>query len=311
MNQTLVDRVVQAVLYEGYILYPYRPALKNQQRWTFGVLLPRYYCLSHQSGDHWIMRTECLVNGNEQTTLDVTVRFLHLIDRQGWQEAVERSVCLTSLKICDLLGDRRKQCFAFPECRVYEPLQGGSSVVRQQQAIEGEVSASAARTIDGLIKVTVKIKNDTPLRHQGQGSRDEALMKSLVSTHTILGVQGGEFISLLDPPDDCREAVAACQNNGTWPVLVGEHGVRDTLLSSPIILYDYPQIAPESHGDLFDATEIDEILSLRILTLTSEEKLAMAAVDEHGKELLRRIESLSPQELSKLHGTMRGFEDSP
>ena len=49
-------------------------------------------------------------------------------------------------------------------------------------------------------------------------------------------------------------------------MLVGEEGERDTMLSSPIILYDYPQIAPESPGSLFDGTEIDEILSLRILT---------------------------------------------
>ena len=88
-------------------------------------------------------------------------------------------------------------------------------------------------------------------------------------------MQDGEFVSLLEPPPEFQEAAAACSNVGTWPVLAGEPGQRDTVLSSPIILYDYPQIAPESPGDLFDGTEIDEILSLRILTLTDEEKSAM------------------------------------
>ena len=44
MNQALVDRIVNAVLYEGYLLYPYRPSVKNRQRWTFGGLYPRSYC---------------------------------------------------------------------------------------------------------------------------------------------------------------------------------------------------------------------------------------------------------------------------
>ena len=73
-------------------------------------------------------------------------------------------------------------------------------------------------------------------------------------------MQDGEFVSLLEPPPQFESAAAACRNVGTWPVLAGEGGRRDTMLSSPIILYDYPQIAPESPGDLFDGTEIDEIL---------------------------------------------------
>src|SRR5262249_55549765 len=64
-------------------------------------------------------------------------------------------------------------------------------------------------------------------------SRGEALMRSLISTHTILGVRPGEFVSLLDPPEAFREAAAGCRNIGTWPALVGEEGERDGLLSSP------------------------------------------------------------------------------
>ena len=135
--------------------------------------------------------------------------------------------------------------------------------------------------------------------------RDEGLLRSLVSTHTILGLRAGEFVSLLDPPDPWRDLAAGCRNEGTWPVLVGENGAKDTMLSSPIILYDYPQVAPESPGDLFDSTEIDEILTLRILTLTDEEKQTMAAVDERARALLHRTESLAGEQLLGLHGTVR------
>src|SRR5207248_1108733 len=136
-------------------------------------------------------------------------------------------------------------------------------------------------------------------------SRDNALLRSLISTHTILGVHQGEFVSLLDPPDQWRDAAAGCRNVGTWPVLVGAEGARDTLLSSPIILYDYPQIAPESPGDLFDGTEIDEILALRIMTMTDEEKREMRNSDERARKLLERTEGLPLEHLMKLHGTLR------
>jgi hypothetical protein len=135
-------------------------------------------------------------------------------------------------------------------------------------------------------------------------SRDDALLRSLVSAHVILSAQDGTFVSLLDPPMECAEAAAACQNIGVWPVLVGEKGEKDTVLSSPIILYDYPQLAPESPGDFFDATEIDEMLTLRILTLTDEEKQAMAAVDPRARDLLARTEAVA-RELMQLHGTIR------
>jgi len=94
-------------------------------------------------------------------------------------------------------------------------------------------------------------------------------------------------------------------NTGTYPVLVGDEGSRNCLLSSPIILYDYPQIAPESAGDLFDGTEIDEILTLRIMSLTDDEKNEMRNADELARRLLERTESLSPDELMNLHGLMK------
>ena len=137
--------------------------------------------------------------------------------------------------------------------------------------------------------------------------RDEALMHSLVSTHTVLDVSDGEFVSMIDPPEPLRSLATDCHNIGAWPVLVGAEGEKNTLLSAPIILYDYPQIAPESPGDLFDSTEIDEILTLRIMTLTEDEKRAMSVVDNRALRLLERTESLASDQLVGLHGTLRGL----
>jgi len=127
----------------------------------------------------------------------------------------------------------------------------------------------------------------------------------MVSTHTILDIADGDCVSLLDPPEDLRKAAAECQNVGTWPVLAGEQGQCKIMLSSPIILYDYPEVAPESPGELFDGTEIDEILTLRIMTMTDPEKEEMRHSDDRARRILERTENLPPEHLAKLHGALR------
>jgi hypothetical protein len=206
--------------------------------------------------------------------------------------------------------------FDFPSSQFAEPLRSHAGemvgvIVRTQQPLHGRVEFSAEPVGQGLFKVRVRVVNETPLEDAGRSSRDEALLRSLISTHTILEVEGGAFVSLIDPPEARRQAAAECHNQGAWPVLVGQAGQTDTMLSSPIILYDYPQVAPESPGDLFDATEIDEILTLRIMTLTDEEKQAAAAVDERVRTLLQRTEALARDQLMGLHGTMRGLRPVP
>ncbi len=345
MNRAIVDRIANALLYEGYILYPYRPSVKNRQRWTFGGLYPEAYCRAQGGADAWSNQTECLVQGGPDTVLETTVRFLHLTARQvgeltpalagwpegaepafrpvemrrigdrvfhTWQEAEERAIALGGMKLGDLLDRPRRKTFTFPGRRWLEPLPGPDGNVvgvlaREQQAVEGTVEVTAKRVAEGLIQVTVRVLNRTLLENGRSWSRDEVLLRSLVSTHTVLGVRQGEFVSLLEPPEPWREAAAACANVGTWPVLVGEEGQRDTMLSSPIILYDYPQVAPESPGDLFDGTEIDEILTLRILTLTDEEKQTVAAVDERARALLARTEGLAGEQLWQMHGAVRSL----
>src|SRR6202011_1185794 len=157
-------------------------------------------------------------------------------------------------------------------------------------------------------KLRVRVKNITsPADDSGSISRDQALLQSLVSAHVLLGVVDGQFVSLLEPPESLKDIAASCQNVGTWPVLVGAEGEKDTMLSSPVILYDYPQIAPESSGDLFDGTEIDEILALRILTMTDDEKRGMSQSDERPRQMLERTETMPVEHLMKLHGVLRGL----
>jgi hydrogenase maturation protease len=152
-------------------------------------------------------------------------------------------------------------------------------------------------------------------RLDADATRAEALARALVSAHVVIRVAQGELVSLLDAPDGFRDVAASCSNTGVWPVLVGEEGSRDCMLASPIILYDYPQVAPESAGDLFDATEIDEILALRILTMTDEEKREVRESDDRARRILERTEGLSPEHWERLHGAVRGLRrltgDSP
>jgi len=340
MNLAMVEKIAKAVLYEGYLLYPYRPsAVKNQQRWNFGVVYPCSYGQAQTGSDRWMIETECLVEGNERPVLEVRVRFLQLVERSigqlierlpgehfqlveclevngkvfhPWQEAVEREITLPVHSLADLSSEPLVEPFTLPSEEHVEPLcdstgQTVGIIIRAQRLIRGVILVSAKQVEDKVSRISVRIQNQTPLEVSGGLNRESALLRSLVSTHTILGIEDGAFVSALDPPESLRALAADCHNLGTWPVLVGEEGQRDTMLSSPIILYDYPQIAPESAGDLFDGTEIDEILSLRIMTLTEEEKREMRQSDERARELLERTETLPMEQLMKLHGVLRGM----
>ena len=323
-------KIAEAVLYEGYLLWPYRKsARKNQQRWTFGGVYPRAYSEARGEDDPWIMQTQCLVSGDGETAVEVKVRFLHVTERKvgrksgetlefveelriggelylPWDEATEREIAVGRFKLSELESPERIG-IDIPAGSREEPLRGPAgeavgALVRGWRTLRGTVKVEAEPLREGIFRVTVRITNTTPW---GGEDRESTLKQTFVSTHTALGVEGGEFVSLIDPPEELREAAEGCVNLKTWPVLVGEEGERNMMLSSPIILYDYPQIAPESPGDLFDGTEIDQMLILNVLNLTDEEKDEMRASDPRGREILERCESLSPEELMKLSGTFR------
>lgn len=344
MNHAFVDQIARAVLYEGYMLYPYRPSsVKNRERWNFGVLYPRAYSELQTGSDACMMQTECLVEGSLLAALEVKVRFLQMVQRsvgqlpapvsrlpanaipefraieklevdgrlcQSWQEAVEQEVALPpcSLQALSQVFTRPCTFHAKTECEAIRDLAGAipAIIVRERQDISADISVTAVQVGDELFRVCVRICNTTPLV-SSSSTRDQALLCSLVSTHTVLGIQDGRFVSAVDPPEHMRGLAADCKNIGAWPVLVGEDAERGTMLSSPIILYDYPQIAPESSGDLFDGTEIDEILSLRIMTLTDEEKREMRQSDDRARQLLERTETLPVEHLMKMHGALRGL----
>jgi hypothetical protein len=282
MNAKLVEDIASAILYEGYLLYPYRAsAIKNRQRWNFGVLYPREYAEKQSGADAWRMQTECLAITDSTATLEGRVRFLHL----AAQGAVERLLDLPPVELSSLAACPVRQNFA-----------------------DAAVELEARELAEGVFRIRATILNTSSY---AASTRDDALLHSLVSTHTILTVHGGEFVSLLEPPEHLRDFASDCENVGAWPVLVGELGQRDSMLSSPIILYDYPQIAPESPGALFDGTEIDEILTLRIMTLTDEEKLEMANGDERARQILERTESMPHEQFTKMHGVLRRMKDLP
>lgn len=307
MNCDMVEKIAQAVLYEGYLLYPYRTsALKNQQRWNFGVLYPPAWAAAQTGSDRSYFQMECLAICKEASGIEVSVRFLQLLSRSGrervWQEAVERRTRVDCLSISDLAEMPRVEKFSFSGTE-----ESNVDVIRRSCDIQTQIEISAVQVEEHTFRLTLRVSNLADCQSQ---SRDDALMHSLASAHAVLQIKDGKFVSQIDPPEELRETASACQNVGVWPVLVGERESSNTMLGSPIILYDYPSVAPESQGDLFDATEIDEILILRILTLTDQEKEELRRSDERARRILERLESSPPEHLLELHGTIRGLQQS-
>ena len=328
MTDDPVRAIADAVLYEGYILWPYRrSALKNQRRFTFGGVYPPAHSREHPD-DSATMHTEVLLTAAQAGRVEVKVRFLQIVRRavarpgpEGleevdelvvggeryttWEEAVEREIELPPSALKELARRPSRTSIAIEGGRTVQELaDGGAALVRTWHRLEGEIEVSAEPAdAAGMWRMSVHIENTTPCT---SASREEALPQTFCSTHTMLLAHEAEFVSLTDPPEPLKNAAAACLNVGTWPVLVGDPG-RRTVLSSPIILEDYPRVAPESPGDLFDGGEIDQLLVLNILALTDEEKAEMAASDPRAKEILDRTQALTADQLMALHGTIREF----
>jgi hypothetical protein len=334
-----VRRVADAVLYEGYILYPYRAsAQKNRSRWQFGVLMPPAYAAADPS-ETTTARAECVFTRDGEPSVDVVVRFLQVQRRtcpgpgapDTWDEAVEREVSATVAGAA-LFGDGTATPFGIPGGQEQEVTADGN-VIRVRRALRGVVTVRATE-LPGpwqAARLTVGVTNqtaaglgapdspvpDSPVPDSAVpdspvlGSRAQALPAALVAAHMIITISGGAFVSMTDPPEWAAPAVSECENAGCWPVLAGPPGERNVLLASPIILPDHPEVARESPGELYDGTEIDEILTLRTLALTDEEKEAARATDPRAAALIDRVESLDGAALQRLHGTMRGWQGSP
>ena len=314
-----VRAVADAVLYEGYLLYPYRATSgKNQLRWQFGVLGPRG-AAEAGTGEDSRLEMQALLRG--PMPLSIHLRFLQLQQRRTERVEGDLFVDAPELRID---GER---WFAWDEAieveqrrRVegaedtwtvvaaagedLEELRTNTGViagrlVRQRWLIEAECSARL-EPVGGLYRLTVTVNNLT----DADGlDKEAALRQSLIGAHLI--VEGAEFVSVIDPPEDARAAAETCRQHRCWPVLAGEPGQEMVVLGSPIILYDYPEIAQESAGSLFDATEIDEILTLRVLTMTEHEKAEARATDPKAAAIIECCDQMTPEELQRLHGVLR------
>jgi hydrogenase maturation protease len=294
-----VRAIADAVLYEGYLLWPYRrSATKNVKRWTFGGLFPPAHGERHPD-DRSALQAQVLVEADGEPEVAATVRFLQVVERRAtrdgrpvdelvvdgerhlsWDEAVEREVAAAAPLGIAIAGGAE-----------HEPLGDGAALVRSWQPLRGAFDVRSERMGDRLFRVTARVANETPWAGAG---RDDAVRSAFCSTHVVLHSDDGAFVSAVDAEH--------CENEGVWPVLVGD---AHTMLAAPIILSDYPQIAPESPGDLFDATEIDRLLILNVLSLTEEEQAEMRASDPRARAILERCAALRPDELLPLHGVFR------
>jgi hypothetical protein len=333
-------RVADAILYEGYLLYPYRQSSqKNQVRFQFGVLMPPGYSAvdPHESA---ASQTECLLECGDDAQVTVVARFLQFQDRIAlgispetgelhqvgalyvdgfehttWNEAAEREQHLT-VAVGTLLASDQVLEFTLPAGESAEPIADAAGrpagrLVRRWAAVDGVIALHAERVAGPYQALRLRARLENRSRPALLATRDDGLRHALIAAHLLIGAPGGRFLSMTDPPEWATAAVARCENARTWPVLAGPEDCRDLLLSSPVILYDHPEVAAESAGDLFDATEIDEILTLRTLALTDAEKREARSTDSRAADLLDRLDHLPPEMLDRMHGAIRYLRSVP
>ncbi|MFD3523203.1 hypothetical protein [Streptomyces sp. NPDC058653] len=329
-----VRTIADAVLYEGYLLYPYRASShKNRSRWQFGVLGPPDAAPGSFAEDPG-METQCLLTVPDEASaagaeVTVRLRFLQLqvrevqrLDEDGghtpvaaldvagvpvlsWDEAVE---CELDLGAVPLKGDggSTEEAHTVAGGEEAEPLTDAHGVavgrvVRRREPLTARVRTRTTRD-DGFLRLSVSVENE----HPGTATdKDAAIRASLIGAHLLLQAHGAEFVSLREPPDGAAPAAARCRQRRCWPVLAGAKGSTDTVLGAPIILYDHPEIAEQSPGALFDSTEIDEILTLRVMTMTEGEKAEARATDPRAREIIDRCDTMSASDLQRLHGLLR------
>ncbi|MEO7980442.1 MAG: hypothetical protein ABI807_06070 [Sporichthyaceae bacterium] len=337
-NLTRARQVADAVLYEGYLLYPYRASSsKNQVRWQFGILGPDGAAAAG-AGEEPTMTAEVLLEASPGATLDLHLRFLQVqartverpaagsvsgfapvdelrVDGTRWipfHEAVSREVTFADVP----LDATSRHQVELPGGEDLEELIDDGRVVgrlrRTRWAVSGTVTVTPRAGSDPRVRVTgVRVDNRTAWTAgdmPGWTPRDVAARYSFVGTHLLVTAKGAPFVPLLDPPGWAAADAAACHQHRCWPVMVADDAGTDAVLVSPIVLGDYPSIAPESAGDLFDATEIDEILTLRVMTMTEQEKAEARGTDPRAAAILARCDAMTDDALALLHGARRSAD---
>ncbi|MEO6502319.1 MAG: hypothetical protein ABIQ09_10470 [Jatrophihabitantaceae bacterium] len=331
-----VREIADAVLYEGYLLYPYRASSsKNHSRWQFGVLGPPHASAASFSEEP-AMAMQCLLRprdtGATVATVTIHLRFLQLQVRQtqrlettggyqpaeslqvdgsavlSWDEAVEREITLPDVRL-DPGQATADYPLEFPGGEDVEPVTDesgtlGGRIVRRRWPVSARLLAST-EVEDGYYRLTVRVEN---CHLEQVAGKDAAIRVSLIGAHLVIQAHDADFVSLLEPPEQAAKAAERCRQQRCHPVLAGIQGSTDVLLGAPIILYDYPEIAAQSQGALFDSTEIDEILTLRVMTMTEQEKAEARATDPRARTIIDRCESMSPSDLQQLHGILRDLQ---
>ncbi|MCW2500236.1 MAG: hypothetical protein JWN87_1912 [Frankiales bacterium] len=332
MTLAAARQVADAVLYEGYLLYPYRASsAKNQVRWQFGVLGPEG-AAEAGAGEEPALSAQVLVEPQPGARLDVHLRFLQVqsrvVERRAaagywvsvaeltvggtrwipFHEAVSREISLPGLALAE-----QQHRVSVPSGEDIEELHEDGRVVgrlvRRRWGLDGTLAVSVRPGQDPrLVVVGLRVDNHTewsPGAVDGWSDRDVAARYSFVGTHLLVTAERARFHSLLDGPDWAGADAASCVQSRCWPVLVADDAGADAVLVAPLILADHPAIAPESAGDLFDATEIDEILTLRVMTMTEQEKADARGTDPRAAAILARCDSMTDSALERLHGARR------
>jgi hypothetical protein len=178
------------------------------------------------------------------------------------------------------------------------PVTGGPGDAVPVTGGPGDAVAGA----NDLVKLRVVVRNTSDVV---AGERAGALRTAFVSTHVLLAVEHGAFVSVLDPTPAAAEATKMLKNRHLFPVLVGESAEDEQragmVLASPIILYDFPKVAPQTDTDHFDGTEIDELLTLSVLALPDAERDEARATDPRARAIVERAERFGAQEIARVH----------
>jgi hypothetical protein len=286
MNSAL-EELVRSLLYEGYALYPYTPGVKNATPTPFGIVYPPAYAEA-QPAAHSMLRLEAVLRGDPDARLQGTVLFLQATGER--HEAGERSLELGPMTLAELARVPVRRTFSFP-------MDGEDEELRGRLAMRAELLSPA------LARVRLCVHNETEMAvDPAEASRGEALRHSLVSTHPLLEVDGGSFVSPLEREGAEGDAALVSEPVNTFPVLLGENDLA--VLGAAIVLPDHPELAPESLGSLFDNTEIEEALLLHVHALSDEEREQISSQDPAVQEMIERAASTTSEDIMNLHGRL-------
>jgi hypothetical protein len=273
-----LEELLGTLLYEGYALYPYTPgATKNATPTPFGIVYPPVYARATPSTFDKL-RMQGVARAGGDAVLSGQVRFLQ--GAGGGHQAVPRRLEAAGRTLADLA--------ATPHV---EPFEHGG--------LHGRLRMSTEDLGEGRWRVMLCVHNTTPV--EDGLDRAGALARSLLSTHPVLTIDGGRFVSPLEAPE--------AESVNTFPVLATD--ADDALLGAAIMLPDHPRLAPESRGDLFDGTEIEEALLLHVLALSDDEREAIAAADLAVRAMVARAAAATPEDVIALHGRTTLSDPAP